>query len=182
MNTKDIVYVALFAALMAVLGAFPPITIPSIGVPITAQSMGVMLAGGILGAKRGALSIILFLILVAAGLPLLAGGRGGMGVFSGASAGFIYGWVIAAFVVGMIVEQSWAKLNTIAVAAACIIGGIVVVYALGIPWLSFMASIPFMKAFMGSMAYIPGDLIKVAISTGVILAVKRSYPLISTKA
>lgn len=182
MNTKDIVYIALFAALMAVLGVFPPITIPSLGVPITAQSMGVMLAGGILGAKRGALSMILFLVLVAAGLPLLAGGRGGMGVFSGASAGFIYGWIVAAYVVGMIVERSWGKLNMVTAAGACILGGIVVVYAMGVPWLSVTASIPFMKAFMGSMAYVPGDLIKVVVSTGVILTVKRSYPLISAKA
>jgi len=179
MTTKDIVYVALFAALMAALGIFPPITVPAIGVPITAQSMGVMLAGGILGAKRGALSIILFLVLVAIGLPLLAGGRGGMGVYSGVTAGFLFSWPIAAFVVGWIVERSWEKLSVISAGFACIIGGIIVVYAIGIPWLSFAASLPFMKASMLSVAFVPGDLVKVVIATAIILAVKKSYPLIS---
>ena len=89
LNTRDIVLIALFAAIMAVLGVFPPITLPLVGVPITAQSLGVMLAGGILGAKRGAMSMALFLILVAVGLPLLAGGRGGFGVFLGPSGGFL---------------------------------------------------------------------------------------------
>ena len=80
MSTKDIVYIALFAAVMAVLGLFPPITLPISGVPVTAQSLGPMLAGAILGARRGGLSILLFVALVALGLPLLSGGRGGFGI------------------------------------------------------------------------------------------------------
>ena len=71
-KTKDIVYIALFAAIMAALAVIPPITLAT-GVPISSQSMGPMLAGAILGARRGALSMILFLVLVAAGLPLLVG-------------------------------------------------------------------------------------------------------------
>ncbi|AQX26114.1 biotin transport system substrate-specific component [Bartonella sp. Raccoon60] len=82
MTTKDLTYISLFAALYAVLGFFPPIFLPFfLGLPITAQSMGPMLAGSILGAKRGAAASALFLFLVAIGLPLLAGGRGGIGVF-----------------------------------------------------------------------------------------------------
>ena len=66
MATKDIVLIALFAALVAALGVVPNITLPMAGgVPITAQSMGVMLAGALLGAKRGGLAIVLFLVLVA---------------------------------------------------------------------------------------------------------------------
>lgn len=179
MNTRDISYIALFAALMAVLGVFPPITLPTIGVPITAQSMGVMLAGGILGARNGALSLVLFLVLVAVGLPLLAGGRGGLGVFAGASAGFLFGWVIAAFVVGWIVELNWDSLNFIKAAFATLVGGVVVLYALGIPWIAVVAEIPLIKAFTGSMAFIPGDMIKAVIASVIIVAVKKSYPLIS---
>jgi biotin transport system substrate-specific component len=89
MSTRDIVYIALFAAIVGALGMFPPITLPLIGVPITAQSLGVMLAGSVLGARRGGLAIVLFLVLVAIGVPLLAGGRGGFGVlFSGRAAVF----------------------------------------------------------------------------------------------
>ena len=101
MSTKDTVYIALFAALTAALGLFPPIVMPiAAGVPITAQTLGVMLAGGVLGAKRGALAMLLFLVLVAIGLPLLAGGRGGPAVFVGPSGGFLVGWVVAAYVIG----------------------------------------------------------------------------------
>ena len=70
-STKDIVYIALFTALMAALGLIPKLAVGA--VPITAQSLGVMLAGGVLGARRGAFAMALFLVLVMAGLPLRSG-------------------------------------------------------------------------------------------------------------
>ena len=76
---RDVVLIALFAAITAGLAIFPPLVLPVVGVPVTAQSLGPMLAGGVLGARRGGLSMLLFLALVAMGLPLLAGGRGGRG-------------------------------------------------------------------------------------------------------
>ncbi len=178
MQIKDLVHISLFAALMAALALFPPITIPAIGVPITAQSMGVMFAGGILGARRGALSIALFLVLVAVGLPLLSGGRGGIGVFAGPTAGFMFGWVVGAWVVGRLIERNWQQLTPIRAFVICAIGGIGVVYLLGIPWLSVVAALPFGKALFGSVVFIPGDLIKAAIAATVIMGVKRAYPLI----
>lgn len=80
MKLKDMMFMSLFAAIMGVLAIFPPIPVPFIPVPIVAQTLGIMLAGGILGAKRGGLSILLFVFLVAVGAPLLTGGRGGLGV------------------------------------------------------------------------------------------------------
>ena len=96
---RDLTHIALFAALVAILGLVPQITLVA-GVPITAQSLGIMLCGTVLGAKRGALAVLLFLALVAAGLPLLSGGRGGIGVFAGPSVGYLVGFPIAAFVAG----------------------------------------------------------------------------------
>ena len=72
MKTRDLVHVALFAAILAALGLMPPLLLPFIPVPITAQTLGVMLAGSILGARKAFLSLVLFHVLVAAGLPLLA--------------------------------------------------------------------------------------------------------------
>ena len=92
----------MFAALIAALGLLPPIPVPIIPVPITAQSLGVMLAGALLGPKRGPLAVIIFLGVVLLGFPLLSGGRGGLGVFFGPSAGFLLGWVAGAFVVGVL--------------------------------------------------------------------------------
>lgn len=179
MQIKDLVQISLFAALMAALALFPPITIPALGVPITAQSMGVMFAGGILGARRGVLSITLFLVLVAIGLPLLSGGRGGIGVFAGPTAGFMFGWALGACVVGFLTERYWLQLTAIKAFGICAIGGIGIVYLLGIPWLSVSASLPFDKALFGSVVFIPGDFIKAAIAAAVIMGVKRAYPLIS---
>ena len=88
-TARDLALVAVFAGVMAALGLVPAWTPPGFTVPITAQSMGVMLAGGVLGGRRGALSMLVFLALVAIGLPLLAGGRGGLGVFAGPSVGFL---------------------------------------------------------------------------------------------
>lgn len=182
MDIKNSVYIALFAAITAALGIFPPINVPALGVPITAQSMAVMLAGGILGAKRGALSMALFLILVAVGLPLLSGGRGGFGIFGSPSGGFLLSWMIGAFVAGLIVEKCWDKLNAAYAFAASAIGGILIVYAIGIPWVAFAAEISFDKAFFGSMAYVPGDVIKAIAATAIILTVKKSYPIIARTA
>lgn len=179
MPIKDLVYISLFAALTAALGLFPPIIIPTIGVPITAQTMGVMFAGGILGARRGALSMVLFYVLVAAGLPLLSGGRGGIGVFAGPTVGFMLGWVVGAFVIGVLTERAWGQLTVVKAFTICVIGGIGVVYLLGIPFLSLVTGLPITKAAVGSAAFIPGDLIKAAAAAVVIMGVKRAYPLIS---
>ena len=81
MKTRDLAYIALFAAIIAVLGTLPAINIGP--VPITAQTLGVMLAGSVLGARRGFLAVLLFLVLVAIGLPLLSSGAGGLSVFAG---------------------------------------------------------------------------------------------------
>ena len=81
MNTSSlsIALVSLFAALIAVFGLIPKIDLP-LGVPITLQTLGVMLAGCMLGPKRALQALLLFLAAVAIGLPLLSGGRGGIGV------------------------------------------------------------------------------------------------------
>ncbi|WP_169570004.1 biotin transporter BioY [Sneathiella limimaris] len=179
MTTKDIVYIALFAALMAALGVVPPVPASAFGVPITAQSLGPMLAGGILGAKRGGLSMLLFVVLVAVGLPLLSGGRGGLAVFAGASGGFVIGFIAASFVVGIIVERFWQNLNMVHVAFASVIGGIIVLYGFGVPWWSISAQVPMLDVLKGSMVFIPGDLIKAGLATAIILVTKKSYPLIT---
>ena len=182
MTTRDIVLIALFTAITAVAAIFPPITLPLLpAVPITAQSLGVMLAGGVLGAKRGALSILLLLVLVAVGLPLLSGGRGGMAVFFGPTAGFLAGWVVAAFVIGAMTEKFWNGLNFISATLICVFGGIVVMYAIGIPWITAAAGVPIGKAFTGSVVFIPGDIIKALIAAAVMVTVKRAYPIIGSR-
>lgn len=177
MKTRDIVFIALFAAIMAILGVFPPLMIPVTGIPITAQSLGPMLAGGVLGAKRGGLAIALFVALVAIGLPLLPGGRGGLGVFFGPGGGFILGWILAAVVVGAMVEYFWSRLTVVRALCATVVGGILVLYIAGIPWSAFVAKMPLSAATMASVPFLLGDCVKAVLAALVIVSVKRSYPL-----
>ncbi|ASY61956.1 Substrate-specific component BioY of biotin ECF transporter [Sinorhizobium sojae CCBAU 05684] len=187
MNTRDLVLIALFAAIVVVLGLIPPITLGFIPVPITAQSMGVMLAGCIIGARRAALSFLLFILLVAIGLPVLSGGRGGLAIFAGPSGGFILGWAVAAYVTGLIAERAIRPgisegRQFIGFFVASVVGGILVLYAIGVPWLSFVTGTPFLAAAGGSLAFIPGDLLKAAIATLAARAVYAGYPLLPARA
>ncbi|MBJ7452859.1 MAG: biotin transporter BioY [Blastococcus sp.] len=178
MKSRDLAYVALFAAIVAALGLLPPVPVPGIPVPITAQTLGVMLAGSVLGAKRGGLALLVFLALVAMGAPILSGGRGGLSVFVGPSAGYLYSWPIAAFVIGLLTQLSWRRFNLAWAMVANLLGGILVIYAIGIPFTSLYGDIPLWASFTGSFAFIPGDLVKVVIASLVAVAVRRAYPVI----
>ncbi|WP_371170650.1 biotin transporter BioY [Aliiroseovarius sp. 2305UL8-7] len=172
---RNVTLIALFAALIAALGLIPQIMLP-FGVPITAQSLGIMLCGTVLGAKRGALAVLLFLLLVAVGLPLLSGGRGGLGVFTSPTAGFLVGFPIAAFVTGLITEK-W-RVGPLAISAgiAAVIGGIIVLYIFGIAGLSIvLGKTPFEATALVS-AFIPGDLLKAAIAGMLTAALAKARP------
>ena len=182
MATKDIVFIALFAAIIAALGLLPAIPVVGIPAPITAQTLGVMLAGAILGPKRGALAVLVFLVLVLAGLPLLAGGRGGIEHFIGNSGGFLVGWFFGAYVIGFILKNfiSDTQVNIRAhfiIFIACFLGGICVVYLPGILWIARNTGSSFVDVYLGSLVFIPGDLIKAIVAMLVTVAVRRVYPM-----
>ncbi|WP_068312927.1 biotin transporter BioY [Polycladidibacter hongkongensis] len=176
-NDRSLVLIALFAALIAALGQMPKFDVPFLaGVPITAQTLGVMLAGCVLGAKRGALSVILLLGLVAVGLPALSGGRGGIAVFYGITSGFLFGWVAGAFVTGLIMEKMRSANAGVAAFLASVVGGIGVVYLIGVPAMAMIGNIPIMKAIVGAGVFIPGDLIKAGITALVVQTLARGLP------
>lgn len=172
---RDLALVATFAALIAVLGLPGAIQVGG-GVPITLQTLGVMLAGAVLGARRGALAVLVFLGLVALGLPLLSGGRGGLAVFAGPSAGYLIGWVLGAFVVGVATDRMAPGFRMLPAALAAVVGGIIVVYAIGVPVVAARTHVSLPAALASSLAFLPGDLIKVALSTAVASAVHRALP------
>lgn len=172
---KNVVMIALFAALIAVLGLIPKLTL-AFGVPVTAQSLGVMLCGTVLGARRGALAVLLFLLLVAIGLPLLSGGRGGLGVFVSPSAGFLFGWPVAAFVTGWIVEHWRGAPLALVAGAASVIGGIAVMYLGGIVGMAIVLERSLIEAAALVTAFIPGDLIKAAIAGMLTAALAKARP------
>ena len=95
-RTRDLALTATFAGFIAALGLVPAFSPFGFAVPVTIQSLGVMITGAVLGARRGAAATGLFLLLVAIGLPVLSGGRGGLGVFAGPTLGYLIGFPIAA--------------------------------------------------------------------------------------
>lgn len=177
MKDRNLVQIALYAAVFAVLGLLPRFDLPFAGgVPITAQSLGVMLAGVMLGASRGALSMLLMLFVVALGAPILAGGRGGLGVFFTPSAGFLIGYVAAAFAVGGIM-QALRRLPVFSAALiASVGGGIVVLYAFGIVGMSVMGGLSLGDAALACLVFIPGDTIKAVLVALIAQTVARGLP------
>lgn len=169
---RDLARVAIFAALIVVLGLVT-IPLPS-GVPITAQTLGVMLAGAVLGPRRGPLAVLLVLVLAAVGLPVLAGGRGGLGVFAGPSAGYLIGWIFGALVIGLIVHGG--RITWWRTALGAVVGGILVVYLFGIPVQALVLGVDLAPTALSSLAFLPGDLLKAAAATALTLALRRAYP------
>lgn len=175
-SSRDLALVAMFAGVVAALGLVPAFTPPGFSVPITAQSLGVMLAGAILGGRRGALALVLFLALVAVGLPLLAGGRGGLGVFAGPSAGFLVGYPVAAYVVGWLSERAGPTYKLHWGIVANVVGGVVVLYVFGIVGMAAVLGITPWAATVASWIYLPGDLVKVVVAAVVARGVHAAYP------
>ncbi|GAA2287759.1 biotin transporter BioY [Nonomuraea roseoviolacea subsp. roseoviolacea] len=174
--TGDLARISVFAALIAVLGLPGGLNLLGNAVPITLQTFGVMLAGAVLGARRGALAVAVLLVLVAAGLPLLAGGRGGLGVFTGPSAGFLIGWLPGAALVGWIAGSGGRTPGIARLLAACLAGGIGVVYLLGVPVQAAVTGLPLAKAWALSSIFLPGDLAKAVLASIVARGVFRAYP------
>ena len=175
LDATDIARIAVFAAIVAVLGLPGGLSVFG-AVPITAQTLGVMLAGAVLGPWRGALSMVVFLALVAVGLPLLSGGRGGISVFVGPSAGYLIGWIFGALVIGAIVHAGGRKPSPLRTFVGVVVGGILVVYAFGIPVQAFVTRLPLPATALQSTVFLPGDLIKSVIATAITLTLVRAYP------
>jgi biotin transport system substrate-specific component len=176
MTSRDLALVATFAGVVAALGLIPAVYPVGNAVPITAQSMGVMLAGGILGARRGFFSVALLLVLVAVGLPLLAGGRGGLGVFASPSVGFLVGWPVAAYVVGWLTERGGPSYRLAWGVVANVIGGIVVLYAFGIVGMVAVLHIGVWHAVVLNGWFLAGDLVKAVLAALIARGVHAAYP------
>jgi len=173
-TARDLAQISIFAALIAALGLPGAITVGSTGVPITLQTLGVMLAGGILGARKGVLSVAVFLVLTTAGLPLLAGGRGGVGIWTAPSAGYLIGFLAGAYVVGLLTARILPKYPLWQGILVNLLGGALVIYLFGVTWLGIRAG--FGPAITGVFAYLPGDVLKAVVAALVVKQVHRSYP------
>lgn len=173
---RDLALIAVFAGVTAALGLIPPLYVPLSPAPITLQTFGVILAGTVLGGRRALLSQLLFIALVALGLPLLAGGRGGIGVFLGPTVGFLVGFVVCAGVIGWATWRKGAPYSIVWGLVINILGGMVLMYALGIAGMMVVAHLSLTAALLANLPYLIGDLIKVIAATLIAKGVHAAYP------
>lgn len=174
-QTRDFVRMCLFAAFIAALGLLPKVNIPLAGgVPVTAQTLGVMLAGAVLGARNGMLAVLLFVFIMTLGMPILAGGRGGLAVFASPSGGFILGWIPAAWLTGYMMQKLPGSNLFARVFIASIVGGIGVVYLCGVPWLAYAAGMTMQLAVKAVLIFLPGDVLKALAVGAIVCALPRN--------
>lgn len=158
-NVKMQVMAALFAAACAVLSQ---ITIPIQPVPISLGSLGVLMAGGFLGRRYGFLSLVIYLLLGAAGVPVFSMLRGGLHVFAGPAGGFIVGYAPMAFAVGWLTEKLGYTFPRLVIA---IFLGNLVCYMFGIPWFMYLTRTELWATLVLCVfPFIPGDLAKIIFS------------------
>jgi biotin transport system substrate-specific component len=171
-RARDVIAIVGFA-LLAALAARISIPLGFTPVPITGQTFVVLLAGGVLGANRGALSMGLYVALGAIGLPFYADGDGGWDAATGATAGYLVGFVVAAWVVGKMAEHGQdRKLST---SLPAFLAGSLIIYGFGALWLAYELDLPLTAdagepsaiAF-GVAPFLIGDVIK-ALLAGAIL-------------
>ena len=184
LTTKNIVVCAMFAALTC---AVAPISIPLPGgVPITLQQVSVMLAGLLLGAKLGAMSEVIYLLLGAFGLPVFAGFSGGLAKIVGPSGGFLVGYPFLAAICGYIYwkwgRQKSGAAKCAAMAAGMLLGN-VVLYILGLGWFMHVTGNNLQQAMVLCMLpFIPGDILKMVVVGVLVPQLERALRAVNIEA
>ncbi len=174
-SAQDLALVATFTALIAVLGMPGSLYLFGSAVPITLQTLGVALAGAVLGWKRGAAAVLLLLLLCLIGLPVMSGFRGGPSVFAGPSIGYLVAWPIAAAVIGYLVQWRLPRPSLAWVLVACVAGS-VIIHALGIPGMMLRLNLDLAAAIKADALFLPGDAIKTVTAAVIATAVHRANP------
>lgn len=132
-------------------------------VPITGQTLAVLLAGAALGWRLGAASQALYVALGAIGLPFYSGGEGGWEVATGATAGYLVGFVLAAALVGLLAERRQDR--SVATAIPAFLAANALVYVCGVAWLAHVLEVPAVRALeLGMAPFVIGDLLKIVLA------------------
>jgi biotin transport system substrate-specific component len=171
----DLAQAAVFAALIVVLGLPGSFNLAS-GVPITLQTLGVMLAGAVLGPKKGTLAVLLFMVLAIAGLPILAGGRTGMVALSSPTAGYFVGFLPGVLVIGLLTAAMMPRYNVWLGIVVNLVGGVLVVYVCGIAGLLIRTDMSLTTAITTNGPFVIGDVLKAVVAALVAAAVHRGRP------
>jgi biotin transport system substrate-specific component len=165
---QDGLLVVGFSILMA-LSARAQIILPFTPVPITLQTLVVILAGAVLGSKRGALAMLLYLLEGATGLPIFAKGGGLPYLIVAPTAGYLWSYPLAAFVVGLLCERGLDR--SFLTSIVSMLPGSLLIYAIGVPWLALVLHISLSQALIfGMYPFLIGDAIKIVIAAALLPA------------
>jgi biotin transport system substrate-specific component len=154
---RDLLLIATGALFLAALAQIE-IVLPFTPVPITGQTFGVLLIGAVLGSTRGAASILLYITEAALGLPFFAGGASGLRVLTGATAGYLAGFIAAAYAVGWLAERGLER--SIRTSIIPFLAGTLIIYACGVAWLSVVLGSFSSAVALGLLPFLAGDAAK----------------------
>ena len=149
----------LAGSLLIALSAQVAILLPFSPVPVTGQTLAVLLVGALLGSRRGSLAVLTYVVQGLAGLPVFAGGAFGLVRLLGPTGGYLVGFVAAAFLVGLLAERGWDR--RVSTTAAAMTLGNLVIYATGALWLAAFVGGLDQALALGVAPFIPGDLLKI---------------------
>lgn len=171
-TVKHIAIAAMLAALTGVLAQFS-IPLPGLPAPISFQVFGVYFAALLLGPRWGGFSVSLYLLVGTAGAPVFSNLNGGLGVIQGPTGGYLIGFLVAAIVVGAIVHRGLEprplRNVSLIVQGGALLVGLAVIYAVGVPWLSYSAGYALSEAaWIGAAIFLPGDLVKIAATLAIV--------------
>jgi len=155
------------ASLFIALAAQFRVQLPFSPVPITAQTLAVLLTGALLGAKRGSSAVLLYLLEGLLGLPVFAGASSGLASLFGPTGGYLVGFAGGAYITGMLMERGWSQQLGTSFAALAL--GNVLIYACGLSWLTMFASKEVVLS-LGLWPFIPGDFFKLICATAALFA------------
>ncbi|MET4780278.1 biotin transporter BioY [Glaciihabitans sp. UYNi722] len=160
----DAVLVVAGAALTAIAAQ---LAVPLWPVPVTGQTLAVLVVGSTLGAVRGSLSMLLYAVLGIVGLPVFSDGSHGLGVVAGPTGGYIIGFIFAAALTGWLAQRSWD--HKIFGAIAAFAAGTLVTFAIGLPWLAFTLGLNLEQTLEGGLyPFIIGGAVKALLAAGFI--------------
>jgi biotin transport system substrate-specific component len=151
-------FVAILAQISIPLGFTP--------VPITGQTLGVLLVGSLLGTRLGTIALLLYVAQGAIGFPFFADGGSGVEVLYGATAGYILGFVLAAALTGWLAERGWDKRVSTTILSMLL--GTLLIYVPGVLWLSTLVGGLGAAMVAGVLPFLPGAAIKIAVAAGVL--------------
>lgn len=179
-DAQSLALVSVFAALIAASALVPGIPVGSFGVPITLQTLAVMVTGLVLGGSRAAAAVGLYLLLAFAGLPIFSGGRAGLQVLAGGSAGYIVGFLLAALLVGIAAEQIIRRLPAerrgLWFFLAATVVTVVASHMLGVLGMMVNLKLSWQAAFAADLIFYPGDILKDAVASSAAVAAHRAFP------